>query len=239
MIPRSGHINRAFDEDLREARDLVREMSALVEREIRDASRALAEHDVERAGEVIALDREVDRLEEEINHAVVRIIALRQPQATDLRTVISLMKIAGNLERIGDYAKNIAKRTSVISAASRVSGASAIRRLAEMVEAMLRDAIRAYVEGDAGLAEEVRRRDEDVDQTYNSIFREFLTHMMEDPRNITPCMHYLFILKNLERMGDHVTAIAEQAIFLVTGEMPEEERPKATAVDPDAAAADD
>lgn len=233
MLPKKGHILRAFDEDLREARELIRTMSEKVATEISEAAAALAKRDLERASAVIAMDKEVDRLEEEINHQVVRIIALRQPQASDLRTVISLMKIAGNLERIGDYAKNIAKRTAVLSGSSKVAGTSAIRRLAHLVEAMLRDGIKAYLEGDAELAEEVRRRDEEVDQAYNSIFREFLTHMMEDPRNITPCMHYLFIVKNLERMGDHVTSIAEQAIYLVTGEMPEDDRPKATELDPE------
>jgi len=164
-----------------------------------------------------------------------RLIALRAPTAIDLRVVLSVMKIAGNLERIGDYAKNMAKRTNVLGKMTEISGAaSALRRMARETERMLRDALDAYIQRDQGLAREVMVRDADVDQMYNALFREFLTFMLEDPRNITPCMHLHFIAKNTERMGDHVTNICEQIIYLVTGDMPDEARPKSdkTSFDP-------
>ena len=138
------------------------------------------------------------------------------------------MKISANLERIGDYAKNIAKRTGVLVQGVDVSeNASALRRMAREVELMLKDALDSYIQRDAELARDVIDRDRDVDQMYNALFREFLTHMMEDPRNITACMHLHFIAKNIERMGDHVTAMAEQVIYLVSGHKPDEDRQKA------------
>ena len=141
------------------------------------------------------------------------------------------MKIAGSLERVGDYAKNIAKRSDVLMQAAPVAGSGgAIRRMAKAVEGMMRDAIDAYIQRDAALAADVRARDIEVDQMYNALFREFLTYMLEDPRNITSCMHLHFIAKNIERMGDHATSISEQVIYLVTGELPDEPRPKDSSV---------
>jgi phosphate transport system protein len=145
----------------------------------------------------------------------------------DLRSVLTVLRLAASLERIGDYAKNIAKRTSVVVEMNPVNGSdAALRRMAREVEQMLKDTLDAYVRGDAELAEDVRQRDHEVDQMYNALFREFLTFMMEDPRNITACMHLHFMAKNIERMGDLTTNMAEQVIYLVTGEMPEEARPK-------------
>jgi len=170
-----------------------------------------------------------------VNEEAALVIARRAPAASDLRLVLTVIKISASLERIGDYAKNIAKRTAVLSAMTPVNGSpSALRRMAREVEEMLKDVLDAYIQRDAALAREVIRRDEDVDQMYNAIFREFLTFMMEDARNITPCMHLHFIAKNTERMGDLVTSIAEQVIYLVTGEMPDEPRPKGdkTSTDP-------
>jgi phosphate transport system protein len=176
---------------------------------------------------VRANDKAIDALEQVINEDVARLIALRAPIAGDLRTVLTVLKISGNLERVGDYAKNIAKRTSVLVQISPVGGSTgAVRRMARAVDSMMKDALDAYIQRDVALAEDVRQRDMDVDQMYNALFREFLTHMMEDPRNITACMHLHFIAKNIERMGDHVTSIAEQVIYLVTGEAPDEDRPK-------------
>ena len=153
---------------------------------------------------------------------------MRSPTAGDLRTVLSVLKISGNLERVGDYAKNMAKRTSVLSEMQPVNGTGAsIRRMTKLVNLMMKDALDAYIQRDADLAADVRARDIEVDQMYNALFREFLTHMMEDPRNITACMHLHFIAKNIERMGDHVTSIAEQVVYLVTGEIPDEDRDKA------------
>jgi phosphate transport system protein len=142
--------------------------------------------------------------------------------------VLSVMKISANLERIGDYSKNVAKRTTVLAQVGDVNGSAAsLRRMAREVEVMLKDALDAYIHRDPDLAAQVIERDHEVDQMYNALFREFLTFMMEDPRNITPCMHLHFIAKNTERMGDHVTSIAEQVIYLVSGERPEEDRVKA------------
>ena len=173
-------------------------------------------------------DKAIDGLEELINEEAARLIALRAPTAIDLRLVLSVIKISASLERIGDYAKNIAKRTSVLTGVEPVSdSAGALRRMGREVELMLKDALDSYVQRDADLALQVIERDESVDQMYNSLFREFLTYMMEDPSRITPCMHLHFIAKNVERMGDLSTAIAEQVVYLVNGRAPEEDRRKA------------
>ena len=172
-------------------------------------------------------DKVIDALEEQINVEAARIIALRAPIAGDLRTVLTVMKIAASLERCGDYAKNLAKRSTVLSQMPVVAGApGAIRRMAKAVQLQLKDALDSYIQRDAELAEAVRQRDADVDQMYNALFREFLTHMMEDPRNISACMHLHFIAKNIERVGDHATGIAEQVIYLIRGSLPDEARPK-------------
>ncbi|SIQ65932.1 phosphate transport system protein [Paracoccus thiocyanatus] len=145
--------------------------------------------------------------------------------------VLSVIKISHILERVGDYAKNIAKRSHVLSEMPPIDGAGmALKRMSATVEAMMKDALDSYIQRDAALAGDVRQRDLEVDQMYNALFREFLTHMMEDPRNITACMHLHFIAKNIERMGDHATGIAEQVIYLATGELPEEPRPKGESV---------
>ena len=202
-------------------------MGGLVETAISDSARALELRDTELAEQVRANDKLIDALEEEVASEVARVIAMRSPTAGDLRTVLSVLRISGNLERMGDYAKNLGKRTSVLSEMPAVGGAGgALRRMTQLVNLMLKDALDAYIQRDVELAHDVRRRDVEVDQMYNALFREFLTHMMEDPRNITACMHLHFIAKNVERMGDHVTSICEQVIYLVTGEMPDEERDK-------------
>jgi phosphate transport system protein len=202
-------------------------MGGLVEAALLDASEALDVRDDDLAAKVRAGDASIDALEDQINSECARLIALRAPTASDLRTVLTVMKIASSLERAGDYAKNLAKRTSILTQMPPVAGTTgAIRRLAKAVVQMLADALDAYIRRDVKLAEDVRRRDRDIDQMYNSIFREFLTHMMEDPRNIGPCMHLHFIAKNIERVGDHATSVAEQVIYLVTGALPGEERPK-------------
>ncbi|MFU1479458.1 phosphate signaling complex protein PhoU [Roseovarius sp. C7] len=230
------HIQSAFDRDLEGIQAQIMKMGGLVEEAILDAAQSLETRDEELAETVRRRDKAIDALEEQINEEVARVIALRAPTAVDLRIVLSVLKVSGNLERIGDYAKNMAKRTTVLSSMAPVNGATAaLRRMAREVERMLKDALDAYIQRDAGLAKDVMERDRDVDQMYNALFREYLTFMMEDPRNITPCMHLHFIAKNTERMGDHVTSIAEQVIYLVTGEMPEDNRPKEdnTSFDPD------
>ena len=221
------HISSAFDRDLEALQALIMKMGGLVEASIQDSALSLVERDEEKAQRVRKTDDKIDALEEEINQEVARVIALRAPTASDLRTVLSVLKISANLERCGDYTKNLAKRTSVLAQMQPIEGASrSILRMAREVEAMLKDALDAYIQKDAELAEQVRQRDADVDQMYNALFREFLTFMMEDPRNITACMHLHFIAKNMERVGDHVTSIADQVIYLVTGDYPEEIRPK-------------
>ncbi len=221
------HIQSAYDRDLEAIQALIMKMGGLVEAAIIESARSLEERDEDLAKKVRSEDQAIDDLEEMVNDAAARLIALRAPTASDLRTVLSVLKISSNLERCGDYAKNLAKRTSVLVQMQPIDGASvAIRRMAREVEAMMKDALDSYIQRDAELALQVIDRDEDVDSMYNALFREFLTHMMEDPRNITACMHLHFIAKNIERMGDHVTSIAEQVVYLVTGSMPDDARPK-------------
>ncbi|RDC71699.1 phosphate transport system regulatory protein PhoU [Rhodovulum sp. 12E13] len=221
------HIASAYDRDLEAVQAMIMKMGGLVEAAILRAAESLEKRDEEEAEAVRRADAAIDALEQQVNEDSARLIALRQPAAGDLRTILTVMKIASNLERIGDYAKNMGKRTSVLVQMQPVEGsAGSIRRMAKQVELMLKDALDAYIQRDPELAEDVRQRDMDVDQMYNALFRNFLTFMMEDPRNITACMHLHFIAKNIERMGDHVTNIAEQVIYLVEGEMPADDRPK-------------
>ena len=220
------HIASAFDRDLEAIQAMLMKMGGLVEAAILDGAEALERRDLEKAEQVRAGDKAIDALEEQVNEEATRVIALRAPTAGDLRTVMTVIKISANLERCGDYAKNMAKRTSVLADVPPVGSASVtIRKLAREVQMMLKDALDSYIHRNADLAMEVIERDEDVDQLYNALFRELLTHMMEDPRNITPCMHLHFVAKNCERMGDHVTSISEQVVYLVTGDYPEEPRP--------------
>ncbi|PVH30348.1 phosphate signaling complex protein PhoU [Pararhodobacter oceanensis] len=222
------HISSAFDTDLEAVQALIMKMGGLVENAIHQGMQSLEARDEELAQVVRAADAEIDALEEEINEGAARIIALRAPTAVDLRLVLSVIKISGNLERIGDYAKNMAKRTEVLSQAAPIRDSTGtLRRMTRAVEGMLKDALDAYIHRDVALAEDVIARDVDVDQMYNALFRKLLTFMMEDPRNITSSLHLHFIAKNTERMGDHVTSIAEQVIYLATGKQPDEGRPKA------------
>ncbi|MEL7092873.1 MAG: phosphate signaling complex protein PhoU [Pseudomonadota bacterium] len=222
------HIASAFDRDLEAIQAQIMKMGGLVESAIMEAAVSLETRDEERAEAVRRADKQIDALEQTINEEAARVIALRAPTASDLRLILSVIKVSANLERIGDYAKNIAKRTSVLAQLTPVDdSAAALRRMGKEVERMLKDALDAYVSRDAELAHNVIDRDRDVDQMYNALFREFLTFMMEDQRNISACMHLHFIAKNIERMGDHVTAIAEQVVYLVTGEIPDESRPRA------------
>jgi phosphate transport system protein len=215
------HIASAFDRDLEGIQARIMKMGGLVEQAIRNAVVSVETRDQELAEQVRKGDRVIDELEELINHDAAQVIALRAPAAVDLRVILSVLKIAANLERIGDLSKNMAKRNTVLLQLHPVEDATvALRRMARDVEVMLKDALDSYIQRDVGLARDVIERDRDVDQMYNAVFRELLTFMMEDPRNITACMHLHFIAKNIERMGDHVTSIAEQVVFLVEGAMP-------------------
>jgi phosphate transport system protein len=221
------HILRSYDRDLEAIQAQVLKMGGLVEDAILKGTDALAARDVEAAERVRQGDKAIDALEESLNEEVARVIALRAPMARDLRVLLSVLRLAAALERVGDYAKNIAKRTTVLAESRAIEGSDAsLRRMAREVQGMLRDTLDAFVRRDVALAQDVLGRDEGVDQMYNALFREILTFMMEDPRTITPSMHLHFIAKNLERMGDLVTNMAEQVIYLVTGEKPQDERPK-------------
>lgn len=223
----SQHIASAFDRDLEAVKAHLVRMGGLVEAAIADASLALETRDEALAEKVRSGDRAIDLLEEEINNECARLIALRQPMSTDLRTALAVMKIAASLERCGDYAKNLGKRVQAMKDMPRIAGSAiTLRRMGREVELLLKDALDAFISEDVAKAEDVRQRDRDVDQMYNASFRELLTHMMEDPRNISACMHLHFIAKNIERVGDHATAIAEQVIYLATGSLPDDNRPK-------------
>ena len=225
------HIASAFDRDLEGIQALVMKMGGMVETAIHDAALALETRNEDLAEQVRKNDKAIDALEQRINEEAARLIALRAPIASDLRLALSVIKIAGSLERVGDYAKNLAKRVLVLGQLGKIAGAGgSLRRMSKTVTEMLSDALDAYAGRHLDLAQDVRQRDRDVDQMYNALFREFLTHMMEDPRNITACMHLHFIAKNIERMGDHATTIAEQVVYLITGEVPDDPRPKAESV---------
>ncbi|MGR3463666.1 phosphate signaling complex protein PhoU [Limimaricola sp.] len=221
------HIASAFDRDLESIQGLILKMGGLVEAAIVDGAQSLADRDIEAAEKVRRGDKVIDALEEQLNEEAARVIAIRAPVSRDLRVILSVLRLAASLERIGDYAKNMAKRTSILAELNPIEGSdAALKRMAREVQNMLKDTLDAFVNRDAELAAEVLQRDQDVDQMYNALFREFLTHMMEDPRAITACMHLHFIAKNIERMGDLVTNMAEQVIYLTTGHMPDEDRPK-------------
>ena len=233
------HIVKSFDKDLELIESLLLEMGGLVEAQMSDAILALTRRDIELADKVRAADKKIDALEFEINEKAVNTLALRQPVADDLRSVVAILKVSASLERIGDYAKNMAKRTHVLAkGAPVITSVNTIKRMSQMVQEMVTEVLDAFVARDIQTANAIRIRDQEVDLIHNTLFRELLTYMMEDPRNITSCMHLLFIAKNIERAGDYATGIAEQVHYLVTGEMPDDERPKGdttstTFVDPE------
>jgi phosphate transport system protein len=228
-MDKGEHIVRSYDEQLRRLRDMVARMGGLAERQVNDATVALTRRDATLAAEVIGRDAALDQLEREIEAFCIRILATRQPMAGDLRFIVAAMKVAHNLERIGDYARNGAKRSIVISQQPTIGSLNGFTRMARLVQENLKLAIDALVNDDAEAAERVWAADEPVDDVYNGIFREMLTFMMEDPRNITAATHLLFIAKNLERIGDHATNIAETVHYAVRGDSLPEDRPKADA----------
>jgi phosphate transport system protein len=213
----TGHTLKAFDEDLDQLRASIAEMGGLAEAAIAESMRALITRDAEAAQRVIENDKKLDVLEAEVERLAVQIIALRAPMANDLREVVAALKIAGIVERIGDYAKNIAKRVHGIEESRNLRPLSLLPEMARMCADMVHTVLDAYIARDARKAQEVCERDRAVDDFYNSIFRTLLTFMMEDPHNITPAAHLLFIAKNLERIGDHATNVAEMVYFAATG----------------------
>jgi phosphate transport system protein len=223
----SDHILKRFDEELERLNATINEMGGLTESQFAKALTAVRDRDTATAEEVIADDLRVDALDAAVQEQTVKLLALRQPMANDLRVVLSSIKIAAALERIADYAKNTAKRSIVLTQASPPPSAVAgIDRLGRLVRTALKDVLDAFADDDVAKAHSVWQRDEEIDQVYTGLFRELLTYMMEDPRTITACTHLLFMAKNIERAGDHVTNIAELVSFRSTGQSFAEARRK-------------
>ena len=217
MATSSGHTIKAFDEDLDRLRALISEMGGLAEHAIRESMRCLVQHDLDGAAKVVEDDKKLDALEIETEKRAVQLIALRAPMAADLRDVVAAMKISSVVERIGDYAKNICKRVPLLIDRD-IEPLSLMPEMAKIATQMVHDVLNAFVERDAETAVRVIERDKAVDDFYNSIFRTLLTYMMENPNNIGQSAHLLFIAKNVERVGDHATNIAEMVYYAATGE---------------------
>lgn len=221
------HIVSAFDGDLKTLRRMIAEMGGIAEKMLAEATEALAERNLPLAQEVIALDSRLDQLQRDIEEKAILTIARRQPMAIDLREVISAIRIASDVERVGDLAKNVAKRVMAIAGqfqpAKIIMG---VRTMSDLVLEQLKDVLDSYADKDNARALDVWLRDGEIDALYTSLFRELLTYMMEDPRNISFCTHLLFAAKNIERIGDHTTNIAETLHYLITGEVMSAERPK-------------
>jgi phosphate transport system protein len=205
---------------------MITEMGGIVESQVALAAEAIMHRDAAAATRAVEEDPKVDAMEREIEALAIRLLALRQPVASDLRSIVSALKVTGDIERIGDYAANVAKRSIVLSQYQLPYSLAGLAHMATMVQAQLKSIIDALGDNDTDKAVEVWRSDQVVDDIYNAIFRELITYMMEDPRNITPCTHLLFIAKNLERIGDHATNIAENLYYAVKGESLPETRPK-------------
>jgi phosphate transport system protein len=220
------HIVKSYGQELQRLRGLLTEMGGIVENQMTLATQAIRTGDVEAATRAVALDGSVDALDREVEQLVIRMLALRQPMASDLREIVAALKITAGMERIGDYAKNVAKRSIVLSEFRLPFSVTGLLNICRLVQESLKLVIDAIGEQDEKKALQVWRADEAIDDLYNSIFRELVTYMMEDARNITPCTHLLFIAKNLERMGDHATNIAETLYYAITGERLSDERPK-------------
>jgi phosphate transport system protein len=223
----SEHIVRAYDKELDALGRRIAEMGGIAEKMVVDAMDALGAVNSELAQRVIATDPRLDALQREIEEQAILTIARRQPMAVDLREIIGAIRVAGDLERIGDLAKNIAKRSVKIGAESRVPRASVgLKHMNDLATEQLKDVLDAYALRDAERAHDVWTRDAELDALEDSVIRDLLTHMMEDPRNISFCAHLLFCSKNIERIGDHATNIAETVYYLVTGGTLPADRPK-------------
>ena len=220
------HIVKAYDRDITALKTMLAQMGGLAEEQLANAITALAKRDIALADQVIRADEKLDELEREIEEKAILTIAKRQPMAQDLREIIVAIRVSSDIERIGDLAKNTAKRTHAISEPLPRRLSTGLARMGAMAEAQLNNVLDAYVRRDEAKAMDVWRSDEELDSLYNSIFRELLTYMMEDPRNISLCTHLLFGAKNLERIGDHTTNIAENIHYLIHGKTLIEGRPK-------------
>jgi phosphate transport system protein len=221
------HTAKAFDADLQDLARLVAEMGGMAEKQIGDAVDALSTHDITLAARTIALDDKIDHLQREIEEKAILTIARRQPMAVDLREIVGALRVANDLERIGDLAKNIAKRVSALDDDVQLTKVMrGVEHMSELVLSQIKDVLDSYARRDVDKALAVWRGDEEIDAVNNSLFRELLTYMMEDPRNISLCIHLLFCAKNIERMGDHATNIAETVYYIVEGRPLADERPK-------------
>ncbi len=237
-----NHTVKAYDKELDTLERRLAEMGGIAEKMVIDAMDALSNADMVLAHQVVATDLRLDALQREIEDLAVMTIARRQPVAVDLRELIGAIRIAGDLERVGDLAKNIAKRTIKIGAEARIPHTIVgLKHMNEVATELMKDVLDAYAQRDAERAHEVWERDVELDALEDSVFRDLLTHMMEDPRNISFCAHLLFCSKNIERIGDHATNIAETVVYLVTGEAMASERPRGrqeTDIDVEAAGGD-
>lgn len=219
------HTVKAFDEEMTELRGLIAQMGGLAEKALDDSLTSLVRRDAVLASQVVARDKEIDELEARVEKRAIETIALRAPMANDLRELIAALKIVGVIERIGDYAKNIAKRAPMITQQSNFEPISLLPAMGQIASEMVHEALNAYASQSAEAAVAVVERDRMVDDFYNSIFRTLLTYMAENPRSISGATHLLFVAKNIERIGDHATNIAEMVYYAATGaHMPERER---------------
>jgi phosphate transport system protein len=220
------HTVKSFDEQLRRLNEIILRMGGLAEAALSSAMQAVTKRDVDLAAEIVRDDAKIDELNREVDELAVRLLALRQPMANDLREIVAALRISADVERIGDYAANIAKRAIAMSEMRPSRSVPGIARMGRLAQRLIKDVLDSYAEKNAEKAVAVWARDEEIDDAYNSLFRETLTYMMEDARAITPSAHLLFIAKNIERIGDHATNVAETIYFMVKGKPLKESRPK-------------
>jgi phosphate transport system protein len=221
------HTVKAFGEKLEALTTSVAQVGGLAEAQLADALEAISRRDTAKAEAVIASDRRIDQLQYQIEDQALKLLALRQPMAVDLRETLAALKMASELERIGDLAKNIAKRAIVLNREQPIRLTQSLARMGRSVLAQLKQVLDAYARRDQASAQAVWKQDGEIDEIYNSLFRELLTYMMEDPRTIGLCTHLLFVAKNIERAGDHCTNVAETVYYMVSGDHLAADRPKA------------
>jgi phosphate transport system protein len=226
MNKQTKHTVKSYDDALHELRSIITQMGGLSEAQLSGALEALIERDEEKSQKVIAADKAIDKLDIEAEEKAIKLIALRAPLADDLREIVGALKISSVLERIGDYAKNVAKRSIVLNRSKPIKPIVVIPQMVNLAKVMLKDVLDAYIDRDSEKAVAIWQSDQAIDELYNSLFRELLTYMMENPTLITPCTHVLFIAKNIERIGDHITNAAEIVYYLVEGKNLDLERPK-------------
>ncbi len=225
-MPEALHLIRSYEQELNQLRRLIVEMGGIVELQVEQATRAVIDQDAEAATRAVEADPRVDALERETEQFVIRLLALRQPMAGDLRLIIGGLKASDDLERIGDYASNVARRAIILMQAPPSFSLVGLAHLADLVRQNLHRMVAALEDADAAVAAEVWRADKEVDDMYNAVFRELMTYMLEDSHNITTCTHLLFVARNLERIGDHTTNVAETMYYAAAGEELKGPRPK-------------